>query len=185
MTWPGGIRLRQSPNPLDVRNKIAEFGERYQITRFGYCVDGRGYLEEAVSWLPSRFSAGEPLIRRVEDLPEHTSGDVVHRRETTNRLSEQAVKEVGLKREKVVVHAERIKTAEPLTGQQETQISKLAVEDLRLTNAQQEAAEEAETPDAQRQSKAESQTQTVNRIMHAGGMTCILLKRTRAPAASA
>jgi len=172
--WPGGIRLRQSPNPMDVRNKIAEFGQRYQITRFEYCVDGReyGYLEEAVSWLPSRFSAGEPLIRRVQDLPEHT-----------NFLSEQAVKGVGLKNEKEVVYAERIKTAEPLTGQQETQISKLAAEDLRVTNAQQEAAEKAETPDAQHHSKAQSHTQTVNRITH--GMTCILLKRTRATAAGA
>ena len=129
--------------------------------------------------MPSRFSAGEPLIKRVE----HTSGDVVHRRETTNCLSEQAAKEVGLKHEKEIVHAERIKTAKPLTGQQETQMSKLAAEDLMVTNGQQEAAEKAETPDAQRQSKVESHTQSVNRIMH--GMTCILLKRTRATAAKA
>ena len=160
--WPGGIRLRQSPNPMDVQNEVAEFGKRYLVTHFDYCDDLRefGYLQEMTSWLPSRFSGGEPLIKRVDDLPENMSSilpPAVHLRETTNWRSELASNETELENEREAT--ERIEMAK-LAAEQQKQIAELAAENLRVNDARQEADEKTEAALSQNNLQTHMQTES-------------------------
>lgn len=150
VVWPGGIRLRRSPNQTDCLTDIVEYSSQLLVFRFEYSDDQRefAYVHELKAWLPSRFRAGEPLIQRVGDLPEQlvVPSPVVSLRETTNWSAEAAIQEEELAEE------EQAKKEEELRSSENTAKQKLQ---LRQESEQKDAAAEQQTTDAPNTSSTE------------------------------
>jgi len=122
VVWPGGIRLRHSPNQTDCLTDIVQFSSQLLVSRFDYSDDQRefAYVHELEAWLPSRFRAGEPLIQRVGDLPEQlvVRSPVVSLRETTNWSAEAAIQEEELAEEEQAKKEEGLGRSENTKRQQ-------------------------------------------------------------------